>query len=137
MTTYICNPKTGRAIEFGGSTYKKINKMPKWPGKLARFPKSSSKKGACQVCGINAKTNRCNRNFSHNQPHLCKLGPKGWCRKVGSLESIVEEDDEDDEWFPEEGASGEVRWRCAVGAPLSSKDEMLLHEAKAKEEEKE
>ena len=106
MTTYICNPKTGRAIEFGGSTYKKINKMPKWKGKLARFPKSSSKKRACQVCGINGKTNRCNQNFSHNQPHLCKLGPKGYCRKknlrgVTKLKSIVEDRD-DDEWWPEE-----------------------------------
>ena len=95
MTTYVCNPKTGRAIEVGGVTYKKINKIPKWKRKIARFPKSSSKKRACQVCGINETTNRCNRNFSHNQPHLCKLGPKGYCRKKNlrdkiKLESIVE-----------------------------------------------
>ena len=109
MTTYVCNPKTGRAIKVVGVTYKKINKNSKWKRKLARFPKRSSKKMACQVCGINEKTNRCNRNFSHNQPHLCKLGPKGYCRKKNlrdkiKLESIVEDDEEkkDDELFLEE-----------------------------------
>ncbi len=94
MTTYVCNPKTGRAIKVGGVTYKKINKNSKWKRKLARFPKRSSKKVACQVCGINEKTNQCNLNFSHNQPHLCKFGPKGYCRKKNlrdkiKLESIV------------------------------------------------
>ena len=101
MTNYI--PKMGGTIKFGDVTYKKINKM----SKLTRFPKSSSKKKTCQVCGINETTNRCNRNFSHNQPHLCKLEPKGYCRKKNlrdkiKLESIVEDVEEYDEWFPED-----------------------------------
>ena len=33
------------------------------------------------VCGINPKTNRCNKKFSKNNPELCVLGPKGRCRK--------------------------------------------------------
>ncbi len=41
---YVCSPKTGRVIEVGGSTYKKVSKNAKFKNKLERSPKSSSKK---------------------------------------------------------------------------------------------
>ena len=37
------------------------------------------------VCGVNPKTNRCNKKFSDNNPELCELGPKGRCRKVTNV----------------------------------------------------
>ena len=33
------------------------------------------------VCGVNPKTNRCNKKFSENSPELCEIGPKGRCKK--------------------------------------------------------
>lgn len=47
------------------------------------------------VCGVNPKTNRCNKKFSDNNPELCELGPKGRCRKRSKAvktESVVRHD---------------------------------------------
>ncbi len=40
---YVCNPKTGRVIEVGGSTYKEVSKNAAYRRKLMQSPKSSSK----------------------------------------------------------------------------------------------
>lgn len=44
MVQYVCNPKTGRVIQADGATARTLSKSPRWGKKLARSPKSSSKK---------------------------------------------------------------------------------------------
>ena len=44
MTTYICNPKTGRVIQVEGRAYKSLSTTAKYKRKLAWSPKSSVKK---------------------------------------------------------------------------------------------
>ena len=50
MTTYVCNPKTGRVIQFGGVRYKQITHTPYWRQKLSKSPKSSSKGKLKPLC---------------------------------------------------------------------------------------
>lgn len=45
--------------------------------------------GGTNVCGVNPKTNRCNKKYPNNNPEMCEIGATGYCRKKSSSQPIV------------------------------------------------
>ena len=76
---YVCNPKTGRAIEVDGATYKKIRKNAAVKRTLARSPKSSTKKKLIPCKSPRRRTKspkrKKNRRYNgHLEPEGADLG---------------------------------------------------------------
>ncbi len=77
---YVCSPKTGRVIEVGGSTYKKVSKNAKFKNKLERSPKSSSKKKLTPCKSPRRRRTSAKGKKRRGRPRgPVKCGnPKGW-----------------------------------------------------------
>jgi len=77
---YVCNPKTGRAIEVDGATYKKVSKNAAVKRTLTRSPKSSTKKKLIPCKSPPRRTKSPKRKKSRGRPRSpVKCGnPKGW-----------------------------------------------------------
>ncbi len=77
---YVCSPKTGRVIEVGGSTYKKVSKNAKFKNKLKRSPKSSSKKKLTPCKSPRRRRKSAKGKKRRGRPRgPVKCGnPKGW-----------------------------------------------------------
>ena len=89
---YVCSPKTGRVIEVGGSTYKKVSKNAKFKNKLERSPKSSSKKKLTPCKSPRRRRKSAKGKKRRGRPRgPVKCGsPKGWgAIKPGGHERTV------------------------------------------------
>ncbi len=88
MTKYVCNPKTGRVIQVNGSTFKSLSKNAKYKQKLARSPKSTSKK-TLTPCKSPRRPKKSRRRRTRRTPVKCG-NPKGWgALKPGGHERTV------------------------------------------------
>ena len=64
---YVCNPKSGRVIEVGGSRYRQIKKQPRWRQELLDSPQSSTK-NKVKPCP-KPPTNSPKRLYKPGRPH--------------------------------------------------------------------
>ena len=79
---YVCNPKTGRVIEVGGSTYKEVSKNAAYRRKLMQSPKSSSK-DRLKPCPSPRKKKSPNKLAKKLAKRLPKKSPKKSPKKYG------------------------------------------------------
>ena len=84
MNTYskINNPLTNRLVSVDSSLGKKI--IHNYIAMLG---------GAHPIledCGYNKETKRCNRKSKNNKDNLCKMGPRGYCRKNKDTKKYLE-----------------------------------------------
>ncbi len=89
---YVCSPKTGRVIEVGGSTYKKVSKNAKFKNKLERSPKSSSKRKLfpCKSPRRGRKSPKGGQRRGRPRGPVKCGSPKGWgAIKPGGHERTV------------------------------------------------
>ena len=79
---YVCNPKTGRVIEVGGSTYKEVSKNAAYRRKLMQSPKSSSK-DRLKPCPSPRKKKSAKKSPKKLAKKLPKKSPKKSPKKYG------------------------------------------------------